>query len=226
MSSPISHRETVYGWLYLAVQVFLLPTFLQWGNGMLPTPFSEAELNFLFFGINFLAIVIIFHRFLSKSAKNLFQHPALFLQAVVLGLAAYFACTYVFNSLISWFRPGFVNLNDQGIASMARSGRFLMVVGTVILVPPVEECLYRGLIFRNLYQKSAWLAYTLSMLAFAAIHLLGFVGSLSPMDLLISLIQYLPAGLCLAWAYTKAGTIYAPIVIHALINFWGIHSMR
>ncbi len=226
MSSPISHRETVYGWLYLAVQVFLLPTFLQWGNGMLPTPFSEAELNFLFFGINFLAIVIIFHRFLSKSAKNLFQHPALFLQAVVLGLAAYFACTYVFNSLISWFRPGFVNLNDQGIASMARSGRFLMVVGTVILVPPVEECLYRGLIFRNLYQKSAWLAYTLSMLAFAAIHLLGFVGSLSPMDLLISLIQYLPAGLCLAWAYTKAGTIYAPIVIHALINLWGIHSMR
>lgn len=226
MFSPISHRETVYGWLYLAVQVFLLPTFLQWGNGMLPTPFSEAELNFLFFGINFLAIVIIFHRFLSKSAKNLFQHPALFLQAVVLGLAAYFACTYVFNSLISWFRPGFVNLNDQGIASMARSGRFLMVVGTVILVPPVEECLYRGLIFRNLYQKSAWLAYTLSMLAFAAIHLLGFVGSLSPMDLLISLIQYLPAGLCLAWAYTKAGTIYAPIVIHALINFWGIHSMR
>lgn len=224
--ASISHKETVYGWLYMAFQIILLPVLLQSGNSMLPTPFSEAELNFLFFGINFLAIVIIFHRFLSKSAKNLVQHPAYFLQAVILGLAAYFACTFLLNNLILWLRPGFLNMNDQGIADLARSSRFLMVIGTVVLVPPVEECLYRGLIFRNLYQKNSFLAYLTSMLAFAAIHLMSFVGRLSPVDLLISLIQYLPAGLCLAWAYTKAGTIYAPIAIHALVNLWGIHSMR
>ena len=226
MSTPISHRETVYGWIYLFIQLFLLPAVLRSGNAMAGGLLSEAELNFLFFLINFLAIICIFHTFLGKSGKKLMQHPMYFLQAVVLGLAAYFACTFLFNHLISWFRPGFVNLNDQGIQSMTRSSRFLMLVGTVVLVPPVEECFYRGLIFRNLYPRSAWAAYLLSMLAFAAVHLLAFVGRLSLMDLFISLIQYLPAGLCLAWAYQKADTIYAPIVIHALINFWGIHSMR
>ena len=34
----------------------------------------------------------------------------------------------------------------------------------------------------------------------------------------MAFLQYLPAGLCLAWAYTKADTIFAPILIHAIIN--------
>ena len=34
----------------------------------------------------------------------------------------------------------------------------------------------------------------------------------------MAFLQYLPAGLCLAWAYTKADTIFAPILIHAAVN--------
>ena len=226
MSTPISHQETVYGWLYLLIQIFILPTVLETGNRLLGSPMGDTELNFLFFLLNFLAIICIFHRFLAKSARKMTQHPMYFLQAVVLGLAAYLACRWILGSLIGWLRPGFVNLNDQSIAAMARSGRFLMAIGTVILVPPVEETLYRGLIFKNLYSKNRWAAYILSMLAFSAIHILGAVGRLSWVDLLISTLQYLPAGLCLAWAYTKAETIYAPMLIHALINLRGIYAMR
>lgn len=226
MSLSISRQETIRGWLYMVFEILLLPGILQAVNGLLPHPFTEAELNFLYFGINFLAVLIIFHRFLGKSSEEVIRHPIYCMQAVILGLVGYLACVWVFDHLISWFRPGFVNLNDRGIAQMARNGRFLMVIGTVILVPPVEECLYRGLIFRNLYVKNPWLGYIVSMLAFAAIHLIGFVGTLSFTDLFISMIQYLPAGLFLAWSYTKADTIYAPIVIHALVNLRGIYSLR
>ena len=206
MSTATTHQENVYGWLWLLIQIVILPAVLQTGNRLLPQPLGDAELNFLFFLINFLAVICIFHRFLTKSAKKLTQHPMYFLQAVVLGLAAYLACSWLFTTFVSWFRPGFVNLNDQGIRSMARNGRFLMLIGTVILVPPAEECFYRGLIFRNLYGKSPWAAYIISMLAFAAIHLIGAVGRLSWVELLISTLQYLPAGLCLAWSYQKADT--------------------
>ena len=226
MSVSLSSQETFRGFIYMAFEILLLPVLLQAANGLMGGFFSEAELNFLFFLLNFIIVIIIFHRFLQKSVKKLLQHPILTMQAVILGLCGYFACTILLNHLISWFRPGFINLNDQDIASMARSSRFLMAIGTVVLVPLVEECFYRGLIFRNLWDKNEALAYIVSILSFTAIHLLGFLGSLSWVDLLLSAVQYLPAGLFLAWAYQKADTIYAPIAIHALVNFWGIYSMR
>ena len=145
---------------------------------------------------------------------------------MVLGLAAYCACNWAVTWIIRQLAPSFSNYNDASIAAMSRGSYYLMLVGTVILVPPVEECLYRGLIFRNLYGKSRWAAYLVSILAFALIHILGYVGQYSPLELLMAVLQYLPAGLCLAWAYTKADTIFAPIVIHAAINFISIHGLR
>ena len=101
-----------------------------------------------------------------------------------------------------------------------------MIISTVILVPPVEECLFRGVIFRNLYGKSRLTAYIVSILAFAVIHIIGYIGKYSAIELVMAFLQYLPAGLCLAWAYTKADTIFAPIVIHALVNAVSIGLLR
>ena len=94
------------------------------------------------------------------------------------------------------------------------------------LQSPVEECFYRGLIFRPLYGRSPWAAYLLSMAAFSLAHIVGYWGSYSLWEMVVCFLQYLPAGLCLAWSYTKSDTIFAPIVIHALVNAWGIWQMR
>lgn len=225
-SSKPTSRETAWGFGYLAFQLLVLPSLLALGNRQLAHPMSEAELNFVFFLINFLAVIVIFHRFLGQSAVQAGRHPAYLCQAVVLGLAAYYACDLVLGRAIALLVPNFTNYNNASIAAMGRSSDFLMVVGTVILVPPVEECLYRGLVFRNLYSKSPWAAYAVSMLAFAAIHILGYIGVYAPGELVIALAQYLPAGLSLAWAYTKADTIFAPILIHAAINYISIHALR
>ena len=39
-------------------------------------------------------------------------------------------------------------------------------------------------------------------------------------------VQYLPAGLILAWSYEKSNTILTPIAIHTVINAIGIYAMR
>jgi hypothetical protein len=61
-------------------------------------------------------------------------------------------------------------------------------------------------------------AYALSILLFSAIHILGYIGRYSPLELTMAVLQYLPAGLCLAWSYTKAGTIFAPNNYNALFR--------
>ena len=225
-SGNLTNQETIGGFVYLAFELIFLSGILSWINGHLQNPLNSAELNFVFYLINFIAILLIFHDFLGRGLNQLTQHPAIFCQAVILGAVAYYACYWTTTWVIRFFVPGFTNYNDQSIAAMSGSNYFLMVVGTVILVPPVEECLYRGLIFRNLYGKSRWAAYIVSILVFAIIHIIGYIGRYYAWELLIAVLQYLPAGLCLAWSYTRSDTIFAPILIHAAINFVGINRLR
>ena len=217
-------QETIFGWMYLAFQLIALPGILSWANETMGL--SEAELNFCFFVINFIAVLLIFNKYLSRSFTQVLQHPSYFIQAVILGFVAYYACTWGINKLFSWIAPGYTNANDASIAALSKGNFFLMAIGTVVLVPPVEECFYRGLIFRNLYGVSRLAAYLVSMAVFAFIHIAGYIHSYTPWQLIVAFLQYLPAGLCLAWSYAKSDTIFSPIVIHALVNAWSIGLLR
>ena len=222
----LSSRETVSGFCYFAFQLLLLPAVLQWINGQMADPLSEAELNFVYYLVNFLSVLLIFHDFLGRSGRQVGQHPIYVGEALVLGFVGYYAMNFAIEWIMEQFLPSFSNYNDAAIADMLRGNYFLMFIGTVILVPPVEECFFRGLIFRNLYPKSKWAAYIVSILAFACIHIIGYIGRYSALELLIAVIQYLPAGLCLAWSYVRSDTIFAPILIHAAINYVGITRLR
>lgn len=222
----MSRGEKIWGWLYLAFQLIFLSGLLHWINGQLATPMSAGTLNFIYYLVNFIAIVCIFHRFLKNSLVAAWRDIWNFIQAVVLGFVAYWACNKLFDIVMSYIYPGFNNVNDSSIASMAQTNYVLMVIGVVALSPVTEEVLYRGLIFRNLFQSSRVAAYLVSMAAFAAIHVIGYIGSESVTTLVLCFIQYLPAGLCLAWTYTKADNICAPIVVHAIINAIGIGIVR
>ena len=213
-----SGQESIAGACYLAFQMLLLPSVLFWINSRMDKPLSDPELNFLFYLVNFIAVLVIFHDFLARSLSLLLHHPIDALQAAILGFVAYYVCYYAIDTLVSLLVPGYTNYNDESIAALSRGNYFLTLIGTVILVPLAEECFFRGLIFRNLYPSSKWAAYLVSILAFAAIHILGYIGTYSPLELVLAVLQYLPAGLCLAWSYTRADTIFAPILIHAAIN--------
>lgn len=222
----LSSQETIGGFIYLAFQLLALSSLLGWVNAHLEHPLNAAELNFVYYLINFIAMLLIFQRFLGNSLDHVWHHPIYFLEAVILGFVFYYMCNYVTTWVMRQFFPGFSNYNDEAIAAMSRGNYFLVLIGTVVLVPPVEECFFRGLIFRNLYQKSKLAAYTVSILAFAIIHIIGYLGHYSALELLLAVAQYLPAGLCLAWSYARADTIFAPILIHAAINFVGIYHLR
>ena len=222
----MNSTEKVLGWLYMAFSLLALPTVLSWLNGKLAAPMNKGTLNFVYYLTNFVCIAGIFHRFLQASLISAWRDIWNFIQAVILGYVAYLAASKAMDFLMSHLLPGFFNINDAAISAMAKTNYTLMVIGVVFLVPPVEEVLYRGLIFRNLWQKSKAAAYLLSMAAFAAIHVLGYIGSADITQLLLCFLQYLPAGACLAWTYSKADNILAPTVVHAVVNAVAIGALR
>ena len=226
IGTSLSSSETLSGIIYLAAQLFVLPTVLYWINAQAGNVLNEAEINFMFYLINFISMLVIFRNFLSNSLQQLTRHPIVVLESVILGLVAYYACTFCTTQIIALLSPGYANYNDEAIFAMSQGNTFLLTVCTVVLVPPFEECMYRGLIFRNLYSKNKYLAYVVSIVLFAAVHILGYFGMYSPLELALAVLQYLPAGLCLAWCYARAETIFAPILMHAAINYLTIHALR
>ena len=222
----MSRTEKMLGWLYMAFSMLILPSLLTWFNGKLSDPMNEGTLNFIFYLANFLFIVCIFHSFLRSSLVAAWRDIWNFVQAVVLGYVAYWACCQALETVMSYLLPAFSNINDASIAAMAQANYTLMAIGVVLLVPLAEEMLYRGLVFRSLWQSSKAAAYLVSMAAFAAIHVLGYIGTTDVATLIVCFIQYLPAGLCLAWTYTKADNIFAPMVVHAIVNAMAIGALR
>lgn len=221
----LTDKEQVWGILYLLFSLFALPYLLSLFNGLLHTPLNEAWFNFLYFSLNFLCVFWIFHGFFKRSLIYAGGHFWDFVLSVVLGAAIYWVCSWTFSMLITHAFPEFENLNDSSIAQMVHSNFIIMLIGTVFFVPIAEEALYRGLIFGSLYSKSHWAAYFLSTVIFAAVHTINYIGIYTVPNLILAFLQYLPAGLVLAWAYRKSGSIFAPIVIHASINAIGFVSI-
>ena len=217
--------EVALGLVYLGFQILLLPFLLEQGNLILGNPFTITQLNFIFFCIDFICVTIIFRKFLLTSIKKALNQPFVCLRSAFLGLMLYWLISLLVNNFIIEVYPDFYNVNDASISGMTQENRTLMGIGTVLLVPVVEETLFRGVIFRSLYNRSPLLGFAVSVLSFGALHVLGYVGSYSPVHLLLCLLQYIPAGVCLGWAYVKADSIWAPILIHMTINQIGILSM-
>ncbi len=222
----MTDRETAWGWIYFLIYLFLLPGILRYLNALLPAPLSAPWLNFVFFALNFGFLMLIFRNFLLRSLRQLGKRFWDCLKAVILGFIAYWISNQVLGFVFGVLVPGFSNINDNAVAALAGSGFVVTAIGTVLLVPMTEELFYRGLLFQGLYNRGRRAAYVISAMLFAAVHVVGYIGQADHLTLALCFVQYIPAGLCLGWAYAEADTIFAPILIHTVINAMGVYAMR
>ncbi len=225
-SPQLSRNETIAGWSYYAFSMLALPIVLQYVNAALGYPLNEAKLNFVFYTANFAACVMIFRRLLKLNLQIAVRRIFPVLWYALLGYLGYSALTGILTTLIRTLIPGFANVNDMSIAAMAGKELTLMAIGTVVLVPVAEELFYRGLMLRQLAGTSRILAYCVSMGVFALVHVVGYIGVYKPLTLLLCFVQYLPAGYCLAWCYANTGTIVTPILMHMIVNAYGLANLR
>lgn len=222
----LTRSEVLWGWVYLIFEMLFLPTVLAMGNQLLPTPLSSGWLNFVYFCVNFAIVCLIFRRFLGHALSGLGSNLFRVLKAAFMGFCVLYVTNQGMAHLTQRFFPWFSNVNDNAIASMLEADFYPMFIGTVFLVPFTEEILFRGLVFRSLHSVNRPLGWILSAALFCSIHVMGYVGSVDTMTILVAFVQYIPAALCLTWSYTESDNIFAPILIHALVNTMGIYAVR
>ena len=225
---PISltSTEKTLGWVYWALQLLAIPVALQFLAEFFHWPFSEAELNFVYLAFNFVCLTLIMSQFLGQSAKLGLKQPFLTLRWAGIGYVLNWLFAIAFGFLVSRLLPQYVNANDAVIGQMATGNYAITAISTVLLAPIAEELMYRGLIFGTIHRRSPVAAYIVSCLVFASIHVIGYIGVYSPIELVVSTLQYIPSGLCLALSYARSGNIWAPILMHMAINQTSMLLMR
>lgn len=226
LSVSLTFGEVRWGIRYLLFQYIFLPVLLSYISMLLPMPLSSSALNFVYYCVNFAAAVLIFRDFLLRSARRALENIKKTVVYVAAGFALYWALNAGVGYIITRLVPDFVNVNDGAVASILQQWYVPIAFATVLLVPVAEECMFRGIFFGGLYRRSPAAAYLVSTVLFAAIHVSNYVGSAEPGILALCFLQYVPAGLVLAWAYEGADTIAAPIAIHMLINALSVVLMR
>lgn len=225
LSISMTRREALLGWTYLLISTLVLPSLISAAGSRLKL--SVTEHNIVYFCVNFISVVAIFYRFLWKSLQVVREKPWRCLRCAVQGFIIYFGSMWLLSTLIiPWIDPNFSNINDDSIAEMVQEHTGLFALCTVLLVPVAEEVLFRGLLFQGFYRKNPLLAYCLTTVCFALIHLIGYIGSIDWITLCICFMQYLPAGIAFASAYAASDTIATPIFMHIIINLIGVSALR
>lgn len=115
--------------------------------------------------------------------------------------------------------------------ALARFPWFLAVFA-IVLAPAYEELLFRRVLFGRLWQAGRpLLGMLLSSLAFALVHEIPGTSANGPWEIAQLWLVYGSMGAAFAWLYQRTGTLWAPIVAHALNNaialgalvFLGLH---
>lgn len=219
-------QEKVFGTLWLVFETLLFAALLQILNSLLPTPLPQPEVNFIFFSVNFIAVAWIFRRYLWEQLRLIPGVLWKVLYTAIPGFVIYRLLNLLLTQVLFALNPDYFSINDVTIQNLVEEDYFLMFLGSVFLVPITEECLFRGLVFRGLYDRSPILAWVLSVVLFSAVHVIGYIGAYPMQTILLCFVQYIPAGVCLAGAYRLSGSLLSPILIHALVNFVGMLALR
>ncbi len=226
LSISTTRSENMLGYSYLVFYQLFLPSLISAGAFLLGGNISPSLLNIIFFVTNFVAVVAIFHCFLWQSVLALRENWRKCLTSAAMGLGIYFAAMFLVGLIIPWIDPNFSNVNDDAILGLTQEYGGLLGVCIVLLVPVVEETMFRGLIFRHLFEKDSRLGYCVSIAVFCLIHVVDYIGTTDFRTLVLCFIQYIPAGFALAGVYQRADNICAPIATHMTINLIGFVFSR
>lgn len=221
-------KTVVGGGLYWAVYVIGFPFIL---TLMFGGTNANAIPILLLYGVSFVAVGLMFRRYLIESFFNVRCYPGRFLATV--GIAsgvvltveqiALFVCLhsnmfdvmYASNNILPVADVPLLLSTSAAVTEMP----LMMMLCTSVFVPVTMCCLYYGVGFAPAAAERPWFGYIIVAILAAVPRLFGLGNMGYPLYQLMVYLLQLPWHLCACWAYQKADTIWAPICMYAVVNF-------
>ena len=145
--------------------------------------------------------------------KNL-QEPTNYLYGFLFGLMT-IGCEIIVSYLVGLIYQADTNANQAVVESLVNSYPTLMFIVTVFIGPICEELTYRVGLFGMLKEKNETMAFIVSALVFAFVHISFFDTTVAAE--LTAFPVYLTIGFLLTYAYKRYG-LACSLVAHMMLN--------
>ena len=213
MTEPERRRGWAFFVLFIMVFPFLMGLIQRYMDIMVPV----AEANVIYYLFAGCVMFVLFWPFMRGSFSYFLDHFGQSLLAVLLG----FVIDIPLHMIVMKFPFPVENPNTFNYPEQFTLSSSATVVVTLILIPIVEETLFRGLLFdslRNLSRPLAWIVATV-LYCFYGVWQFAFLPS-GGVDLryLLLGIQYIPTAVALTFCYEKGGSVWASMLLHSATN--------
>lgn len=212
--------EFYRGWVFFALYLFVFPLLMGWLQMLLSQRFGfflqTSEFSLIYYFLLLCAALLLFWSFLRQGFDILLDDLPENLSAFLIGLVG----AGVLQFLVSLLPLPVEDPNPASYADSFFLAPASTVVVLVLLMPILEEVLFRGLLFGSLRQYSRGLAFAVSILAYDLFCVLPLAWTPLGFDpaYLLLLLRYLPMSAALTWCYDKGGSIWAAIALHIALN--------
>lgn len=212
----MTDAESRRGLAFFLLYFFLFPYLNAFAQRLIfgdaETPIAEA--NILYYAVLFILCLLLFWNFLKEDFLKLVDWVPENTFGVLLGLVG----AGVMSALLRLLPfPVADPIPAQYVAEFGVAPIPTLVL-LLLLIPVVEETLYRGLLFGQFRGYSRPLAYiiTSTFYALAAVWRYALERG-DPRYLLLSVV-YLPLSIACTWCYDNGGSVWATAFLHAGLN--------
>ena len=214
--APLTAAELIRAAVLCVVYFFIFPLAMGWVQTAAGAELPVAEASVVDYLIAVLLVFLLFWDFLRRDFRGLLDRLPENLAAFAAGLAGWAVLDFLARRIpLPVTDPNELTYRLEYLLSPAAT-----VVIVAVLMPVVEEMLFRGFFYGGTRRYSRTLAWVLSAVPFAVYSVWQFAFSYGIVDLryLLLAVRYLPAGLALTWCYDRGGSVWAAVFLHMAIN--------
>lgn len=214
--TKMSRWERRRGWIFFGLYLLVFPYLSLWVQRALTGDGESmvAEANVIYYALLFALTLLVFWSFLRQDFMDLLDWLPENLFGVAVGLAGTLLLRYLLNLLPF---PAADPAPGQYALQLAVSPAPTLVL-TLVLIPVVEECLFRGLVFGSLRRYSRPLAWGVSVPGYALACVWRYALEMGDPRYLLLAALYLPLSAALTWCYDNGGSVWGAVVLHAAVN--------
>ena len=212
----MTDAETRRGLVFFLLYFFLFPYGNAWIQQLIfgdaETPIAEA--NVIYYGVLFAACLILFWRFLKEDFQSLVDWLPENTAGILLGLAG----AGVMNALLRLLTFPVSDPIPAPYAADCGAAPLPTLALLLLLIPLVEETLFRGLLFGQFRGYSRPLAYVITSVFYALAAVWRYALERGDARYLLLSVVYLPLSIACTWCYDNGGSVWATAFLHAGLN--------
>lgn len=215
-NTHMTDAESRRGLVFFLLYFFLFPYLNAFAQRLIfgdaETPIAEA--NILYYAVLFALCLLLFWNFLKEDFLKLMDWVPENTFGILLGLVG----AGVMNALLRLLPFPVADPIPRQYAAEFGAAPIPTLVLLLILIPLVEETLFRGLLFGQFRGYSRPLAYVLTSAFYALAAVWRYALERGDARYLLLSVVYLPLSIACTWCYDNGGSVWATAFLHAGLN--------